>query len=219
MSYRHRYELDTFANLSPAGLSILPQCAQEEIPRLRAESRRPLHLGLRTTFDANPKLKNASRDPNTFQPPVLARIVKIRLADIDILCPEDPFDVRISVNIEIDLNHRKDIDHSLIISQQNHDEKDKEHENRPDRHKNRLSYVHSAYSIDLTQVTYNTAAQQEHKTHELEVEVDAKLLREQAELLRKGQDNAFEALVEGLVGNVFLLVRVGPQPDPVQSQK
>ena len=96
---------------------------------------------------------------------------------------------------------------TLTISPE--DEKNRQ----PDRYKDRLSYAHCAYSIDLTQVTLGSQAD-ETKTHELEVEVDPVKLRDQAEMLRQGRPNAFEALVQGLLSNCFLLMRVRAPPPP-----
>lgn len=74
---------------------------------------------------------------------VLAKIVKVRLADIDIYSPRTPFDWRVSVNVEMDFKG----DMRELI------EPDKRPGKSGDRNKDRMSYKHLAYQIDLTQVT------------------------------------------------------------------
>lgn len=205
--YRHRYERDSFAALSPEGMAVLPPPARQELER---DHNMHKSLSLRTTVDTDPKLQG--------QNPVIARILKIRLADLDIFCPTDPFDVRISVNIEIDFHGRDDIDPAILSLRPDEDDGGRrngikqEAEVRPDRMKDRLSYKHMAYSIDLTQVsTMEKGPGGEtvlRKGHELEVEVDAAMLRSQAEKLQREEPNTFERLVEGLLNNVLVLSRV-----------
>ncbi|KAK4999560.1 mRNA-capping enzyme subunit beta [Elasticomyces elasticus] len=182
ISYTHRYERDSFATLSDAGVALLPEIARQE--------HHPGHLlKLRTTTDTK-----SNR--------IVAKIVKIRLADLDIHSPQTEFDCRISVNFEANLlnvplpSHMTPDDLTLIDSGK---------EKQPDRNKDRMSYEHLAYRIDLTQVTDPDKI----KTHELEVEVDAQTLGEQAVKLQNGQSNAFEDVVSGLVSNVNLLLRKG----------
>lgn len=191
MQYDHKYEMDSFAALSQAGYAALPVCAKQELEHRKP----PGALRLRTTVDNNPKAP-----PNAIKP-VIAQIIKLRLADLDVFCPEDDFDVRISVNIEIDFHGRTDIDTSLLTQSE-----EKDSDRQPERRKNRLSYKHLTNSIDLTQVTYD--AEGAVKTHELEIELDAATLRGQALLLKEGRDNAFEALVEKFWNDTLLLVRV-----------
>jgi len=184
MEYKHRYERDTFAALSQTAMTALPTAAKNYLqgrhnPRLR------------TTFNSRPK-------PN--EPPLLARIVKIRLADLDILSPHADFDCRISINIEVDLLNRPDIDATLIIVEP----PEREREPQSERQKDRVSYKHLAYSVDLTQVILASG----EKSHELEIEVDAVKLREHAVRAAEGQPNAYAEIVEGLINNVLLLARV-----------
>jgi len=192
MQYLHRYELDSFAALSPAGNAALPEFAH----RIQEErQQRAFNFKMRTSEDVNPKLP-----PNTPHP-VLARIVKLRLADLDILSPHNGlYDMRISVNIEFDMTKSGLNIADLVVPP----EADKDPQRA--RHKNRLSYSHLGYQVDLTQVTVKG---EEGKKHELEVEVDAVRLREQAHMLMNGRENAFEELVEGLLSNCSLLMRVG----------
>ena len=185
--YKHRYEKDSFSTLNAVGLATLPDVIK---PLLSSNHT----TRLRTTIDVDPKRKS------TADLPILARICKVRLADLDIYSPHTVFDLRLSINIEVDLNNRDDIEPSLIVVPS-----EQEKDPQPARHKNRLSYKHCAYAIDLTQVTFEGS---DKKTHEMEVEVDAVKLRQHASLLKEGRPNAYEQLVKGLVDNCVLLMRV-----------
>lgn len=200
MQYKHRYEMDSFADLSVTGRAALPASAKRELAR----HKQPGSLRLRTTTDNNPKIKP------TGPKPVLAQMVKLRLADRDIFFPGELYDVRISVNIEIDFHGRQDVDPSLLAVSD-----PKIPPPRP-RFKDRLSYKHLVSSIDLTQVSYDGAGGNldGEKTHELEVELASDVLRGQALLLREGKTNAFEAVVEKFWNDVVLLVRVREEPLP-----
>ena len=73
----------------------------------------------------------------------IAQIIKVRVADMDIYSPQTLFDWRISVNVEMKIEG----DFRQLIEpgdagRSNHD-----------RNKDRLSYKHLQYQIDLTQVT------------------------------------------------------------------
>ena len=131
MGYKHRYEVDSFAPLTQVGYDALPQSAKNYLDMARQRN-----LRLRTTV-------NDRAQPGTN--PIIGRIVKIRLADLDIFCPGFAFDCRISINIEVDMHNRPDIDPSLIVEAG-------ETNSGGERRKDRLSYSHLAYSVDLTQV-------------------------------------------------------------------
>ncbi|PWN97909.1 mRNA triphosphatase CET1 [Tilletiopsis washingtonensis] len=101
-----------------------------------------------------------TRDSDTLairQPHGIIR--KNRLADMNIYCPNQGFDFRISINTETDV-----------------DEEPTE-ESTSHREKNRLCYTHQGFEVDLTQVTRPEKPQE--PLHELEVEIcdTAALLR------------------------------------------
>lgn len=73
---------------------------------------------------------------------LLAKIIKTRVADLDLYNPRFPLDCRISVNLEM----RYDGDMESLIATA-------DTSRMPDRKKDRLSYTQSHYQIDLTQVT------------------------------------------------------------------
>ncbi|THZ86599.1 mRNA triphosphatase CET1 [Aureobasidium pullulans] len=185
LDYKHRYEVDSFAQLSASGFNALPPAAANYIDHTRQRNTR-----LRTTID-----ERAPAGTN----PVIARIVKIRLADLDIYVPASPFDCRISINIEVDMLNRPDFDASWVMQGGDVD--------GGERKKDRLSYKHLAYSVDLTQVKDADGK----KRHELEIEVDAVKLREQAERQSMGQPNGFSDMVQGLINNVFTIMKVLPK--------
>lgn len=85
---------------------------------------------------------------------------------------------------------------------------------KPGRNKDRVSYKHlnNTFAIDLTRV--DTANMD--PSYELELELDANVARDQANLLATGRPNAFMPVVEGFVDNLTLLMKqargpVGPQ--------
>ena len=71
--------------------------------------------------------------------------------------------------------------------------------------KDRLSYSHQAYQIDLTQVTDGGGGGD--KTHELEVEVSSAEVRKQMKLLQEGKENELERLIKVFLDNVKVLSR------------
>lgn len=180
IAYKHLYQTDTFATLSPAGLASLPPAVQ----------RRPLHgreLRLRTSRD--------TKNPNH----ILAHIIKVPLGDLHIQNPGEPYDCRISMNLEV--NFPTDIDINDLIEPPTHDKPAP-----PERRKDRLSYKHLAYSVDLTKVESAGVPAK----YELELEVDAAVLREQIERGKRGEDSAYTDVVSGFLDNATFLMRQAP---------
>ena len=174
--YLHRRERDRFYELPFTARNMLPACILQEL--------NPRHtIKVRVTHDQKTN-------------EVLAKIIKTRVADHDILLPCQALDCRISINLE--MAFQGDID-ALIAGA--------EEQRIPDRLKDRLSYTHSHYQIDLTQVTSNT---DKNKEHELEVEINSRALREQADLLGRGERNSYADLIQGFVDNVRVLARAVP---------
>lgn len=120
--YTHRRERDRFYELPASAYASLPASIRNELnPRHTVKVR-------------------VSHDQRTGQ--LIAKIIKSRVADMDIHFPRFPLDCRISVNLE--MRYDGDVE-SLIGSS--------EGSRMPDRNKDRLSYKQSHYQIDLTQVT------------------------------------------------------------------
>lgn len=119
--YVHRREIDKFYDLPPSILASLPPAIAQQ-------------QGLRSA-----RLR-VTHDQKTGQ--ILAKIIKVRIADMSIHFPRQPLDCRISINFEM----KYDGDVESIIEQS-------QSERHNDRTKDRLSYTHGHYQIDLTQVT------------------------------------------------------------------
>jgi polynucleotide 5'-triphosphatase len=181
IAYKHHFQTDTFAALSPAGLASLPPSVQR---------RSHLHgrdLRLRTSRD--------TRNPNN----ILAHIIKVPLGDLHIQNPGEPYDCRISMNLEV--NFPTDIDIGELIEQPTHDKPAP-----PERRKDRMSYRHLAYSVDLTRIDSAGGPPK----YELELEVEANVLREQIAKGKRGEDSAYTDVVSGFLDNATFLMRQAP---------
>ena len=178
IAYEHLFQTDTFATLSHQGFLSLPESVR----------RRPVGRELRL---------RTSRDSRTGQ--ILAHIIKVTLADLHIQSPEDPYDCRISMNLEV--NFPADMDVADLIEPPSYDKPAP-----PERRKDRLSYKHLAYSIDLTKVESAGVAPK----YELELEVDAAVLREQMGRAERGEGSAYGDVVSGFVDNATFLMRQAP---------
>ncbi|KAJ7645476.1 CYTH-like domain-containing protein [Mycena polygramma] len=120
---------------------------------------------------------------------------KIRLGDLNIYSPKRPVDWRVSVNLEVPVTHP--------IGSPTHTRK-----------KDRLSYSHEEFSIDLTQVTASASPNSPPEIlHELEIEIARPSLL-LATAARRGDPNvpelersAFDELIRAFVNNARILVR------------
>ncbi|KZT09295.1 mRNA capping enzyme [Laetiporus sulphureus 93-53] len=124
---------------------------------------------------------------------VQACVRKVRLASLDIYCPKRAADWRISVNVEVPVQQP--------IGTATHT-----------RRKDRMSYSHEEFLIDLTQVTSNAAGKTE-VLHELEVEIARSdfLLSMAAKRgdpsVPEQERGAFDELIRAFVNNARILVR------------
>ncbi|KAI9702372.1 MAG: mRNA-capping enzyme subunit beta [Candelina mexicana] len=174
MTYIHRRERDSF--------HALPQSAHGAIPALIREHPSIQKHGVRV---------RVSHDQVTGKE--IAKIIKVRIADLEIYSPLTAFDWRVSVSLE--MKYEGPVGAAC---------------SDPDRNKDRMSYHHLAYDIDLTQVTtVSTSGSKPAKEHELEVEIDAAEVRKQGRLAIAGQPHQYEDLIRGFVDNVRLLARAG----------
>ncbi|KAI0144441.1 mRNA triphosphatase CET1 [Xylariaceae sp. FL1272] len=181
--YVHRRETDRFFELPPEMRQRLPASVANKLsPNAPVKAR--------VTYDQ--KTGN-----------VLAKIVKARVANHHIHMPHLHLDCRISVNIEWDWDGpAQEIEQNQILKK----------ERPPDRNKDRLSYTQGFYQIDLTQVTQPTLGPQGEpgppsKEHELEIELDSKVLLEQGRRLINREENRYTDLVDGFIDNIRLLAR------------
>lgn len=132
---------------------------------------------------------------------VLAQIVKVRLADMHVFSPKTRFDWRVSVSAEVHWNG--DVKQLMAIAASS-----KQAKPQPDRNKDRMSYKHQYCQIDLTQVKAEANAGSDKATHELEVELDATIVRQQGRLAEQGMPNIYDKVVRTLIDNVRILTRV-----------
>ncbi|KAF9634743.1 hypothetical protein BFW01_g5638 [Lasiodiplodia theobromae] len=172
--YKHLRETDSFYTADENVLQSLPPAVR---PYLFGQARM-----------RKPRVR-VTRDTNTKE--IKAQIVKVRVADLDIISPSEAFDCRISVNIEIQL----DEDISVF-----------EPSDEPGRMKDRVSYQHLHTQVDLTQV--RKANDPHQKVHELEVELMADKLIEQGLWTKQGRPDAcYEEMVKTFVNNIRVLSR------------
>lgn len=119
LSYAHKKERDIFYEVSPS-----------ELPPIIRHNLNPRH---------KPKVR-VTVDQRTGE--ILAKIVKCRVADLDVYSPSTCVDWRVSVNLEI--NYEGDVTHLPVV--------ETTHGRGGERNKDRMSYRHLAYQVDLTQV-------------------------------------------------------------------
>jgi hypothetical protein len=181
--YKHRREIDRFFELPPEMHNRIPGCV---LSRLDSRNR---NIKVRVTYDQKTR-------------EVLGKIIKARVADIDLHLPACPMDCRLSINLEMNWEGSVEELEQLSVHQQ---------ERRSDRNKDRLSYRHGHYQVDLTQVTQGTATPGNHqrleKEHELEIELAPGVLLEQGRRAMANEPHRYQELVEGLVDNVRVLAR------------
>ncbi|KAI0004543.1 mRNA triphosphatase CET1 [Russula compacta] len=126
---------------------------------------------------------------------VLATVKKVRLGNLDVYSPKRAADWRISVNLEVPVQHP--------LGSPTHS-----------RRKDRISYTHEEFIVDLTQVAaYGVQGSQPELLHELELEfADSRLLA--AAAAKRGDEgspeperSAFDELIRAFVNNARILVR------------
>jgi hypothetical protein len=181
IDYVHRHEVDSFYPLPPAELHGLP----------------PAIIPLATQGGRQSKVR-VTKDQKTGD--IIAQIVKVRIAELNVHSPLTPFDWRITISAEA----KWDGDVKFLMAAVAGGARNKA---QPDRIKDRVSYKHQYCQIDLTQVKPVAGVGNDKATHELEVELDAAIVREQGRLNMEGKANMFEAVVKTLLNNVRLLTR------------
>ena len=124
MTYVHTKEADAFYELTQAAELSLPSSIRAQMTSRHNKAK------VRITTD-----QKTGRE--------LAKIIKVRVADLDVYSPRTPFDWRVSVNLEM----RFDGDARDLVEMVEGGRR------APERNKDRMTYRHLAYQIDLTQVT------------------------------------------------------------------
>ncbi|QDS69105.1 hypothetical protein FKW77_010233 [Venturia effusa] len=167
MAYKHTIETDTTFDL-PSEMLARSSLAQT-VKDAHLEGGKPARV-------------RVTRDNKTDA--ITAAIIKLRRADLEIICPSDDFDIRISVSLETVWPH------PIEGLKQHTDATGKAD---PPRSKDRVSYTHQGFQVDLTQVT--PISDPKKKTHELEIELPTNQLKEEADKIDRGIVNAYEELV------------------------
>jgi hypothetical protein len=181
IEYKHTKEVDVFYELDNDGFSSLP----DPLKKILQRSLQPRQgVRVRVTRD----LKDGH---------VVRKIIKHRVENLEISSPQTEWDYRIGVNLEIEyLGPIEGL--NMVV--------EKDNRGRPltsERKKDRMSYSWGkAYQIDLTQVL-----QGPKKNHELELELDAGLIFEARENMRRNLPDDFEPLVRGMINNLRVLSR------------
>jgi polynucleotide 5'-triphosphatase len=175
VDYRHTRETDTFYDIPQGFLANL----NPEVLKVSQQTRRGPRVRLTTDIKTNQ---------------ITATIIKFRVADLEIYCPNDDFDCRISISLETRYPHPID---GLV----EHLEKGVS----TARMKDRLSYRHQGFQVDLTQVT--PFANQADKVHELEVELDTQRLLQEGRKVQVQQESEYEKLVGTFLNNIRVINR------------
>jgi hypothetical protein len=179
--HAHKKEIDRFYELTDTGLMSLPPLIRNNL--------HPKHKPrVRITTDAKGGTETA-------------RIIKVRIVDLDVYSPRTVFDWRISVNLEA--NFMGDLADLVDPATGRGGPRSG---NVSDRFKDRISYRHLAYQIDLTQVKTD-GTQGNQLEHELEIEISPQQVREQGQLAIARKPNQYEDLIKGFVDNIRNLVR------------
>ncbi|KAF5665147.1 mRNA-capping enzyme subunit beta [Fusarium heterosporum] len=173
--YKHRREIDRFFELPAELQARIPGCIRSRLGRKTVR--------VRVTYDQKTQ-------------EVLGKIIKARVADLDIHFPSLPMDCRISINLEMDWDGTVEELEQLPNRGDN-----------PDRNKDRLSYTQGPYQVDLTQVSHVGQGGRLEKEHELEIELNPNLLIDQGRKAAGGGIHRYQELVEGFVDNIRVLTR------------
>ncbi|KAF2997380.1 mRNA-capping enzyme subunit beta [Curvularia kusanoi] len=177
VKYQHTREVDQFYELGQEERAKLPQEVQALITESEQRSGRREKL-------------RVSRDEKTGE--VLRRLIKVRIANLEISSPQTEWDYRIGINLEI--NFPGDGTENLEPSKDS-----------GQRRKDRMSYSWlGAYQVDLTQVQQGPNGP---KNHELELELDSGVLLGEAEKNRRNVGDCFEPLINGMLNNLRVLSR------------
>ncbi|CAB90131.1 mRNA-capping enzyme subunit beta [Schizosaccharomyces pombe] len=122
---------------------------------------------------------------------VLACVKKRRVADLFLYCPNDAFDIRISISDELPVSMPSGNQQPSLT-----------------RLKDRVGYVHQEIKIDLTKTTQNDPVYDTTERHELEVEFgNIADLRDRAQKAKDGMEAPLFRRVQLFMDNVRILRR------------
>lgn len=176
--YSHPKENDEFYELSEEGRNHLSPELHHWIMK-GSHAKRRNEIRVRRTVD---KSSGA----------VTAQIIKTRIADINITCPQNQFDYRISISLETDWEG--DISWLTPLAETR------------GRNKDRMSYRHRMYQVDLTQVSHEDSRNLEH---ELEVEIATEFLQRELQRLRATGESSLYDVIHGLISNIRIFTKLG----------
>jgi polynucleotide 5'-triphosphatase len=177
IEYQHPKTIDTFYELEPASVG---QLCEPGRTALRLDSKAKVRI---------------SRDQKTHA--ITSQIIKHKIANMHIHCPQSELDIRISINVEIDIPQ----DIGLLRPEGGRKQED--------RVKDRMNYKHQVCEVALTQVKFGDPKAPSRMTHELEVELDAHEVLTQGRIaLEQGMAfSSIEAVVRSFLGHTRELVR------------
>lgn len=145
----------------------------------------------RDLFFHNPKSPDNIRQTLNKDGDEVERILKQTVDHLVVFSPGDLLDYRVSISLEIPQTAADvDLSRLKVVNE---------------RYKNRLSYVHRAFEVDLTSVTSGPVT-----SHEIELEINKEMLLGYYDsLARKEKDSSlrFEELVRFTVDNTRLIMR------------
>ncbi|KAF2131929.1 mRNA triphosphatase CET1 [Dothidotthia symphoricarpi CBS 119687] len=176
IGYAHTREIDTLYDLDQGALDQLPPLTRSFIGQAGGRQR------IRVTRDAKTNK-------------VIRKLIKHRIANLEISSPQTEWDYRIGINLEIEYPGSTEGLTPVIESGKTLESMQ--------RQKDRMSYSWmGAYQIDLTQVT-----QGQSKNHELELELSSDVLLDNADRVKRKEANSFEPLINGMMNNLRVLSR------------
>lgn len=178
--YSHPKENDEFYELSEEGRKHLPSELHHWIMK-GSHAKRRNEIKVRRTVD---KTTGA----------VTAQIIKTRIADINITCPRNRFDYRISISLETDWDG--DVAWLTPLAETR------------GRNKDRMSYRHHMYQVDLTQVSHEDSNDLEH---ELEVEIATEYFHRELQRVRStdSPSQGLYPVIYGLIKNIRVFTKAG----------
>lgn len=176
VGYAHTREIDTLYDLNQAALDQLPPLTRSFVGQSGGRQR------IRVTRDAKTNH-------------VIRKIIKHRIANLEVSSPQTEWDYRIGINLEIEYPGSMDGLTPVVESGKTLESMQ--------RHKDRMSYSWmGAYQIDLTQVV-----QGQSKNHELELELSSEVLLNNADRVKRNEPNSFEPLINGMMNNLRVISR------------
>jgi hypothetical protein len=179
--YKHTKEVDAFYELDQEGFDSLAPAVKKIIYQSLSKQR------VRVT-----RIQDSGQ--------IVAKIIKQRIANLEISSPQTEWDYRIGINLEIE--YPGPVENLPPVVERGQTPESMR------RMKDRVSYSYNkAYQVDLTQVSQGA-----NKNHELELEVDAGMLIQAATNIQQGLPSDFESLVTGMMNNLRVLSReITPQ--------